>query len=29
LFLYYPQRASQAPKLRAFIEVAKATLARG
>jgi DNA-binding transcriptional LysR family regulator len=28
LFLYYPQRASQAPKLRAFLEVAKATLAR-
>ena len=28
LFLYYPRRASLAPKLRAFIEVAKATLSR-
>jgi hypothetical protein len=27
LFLYYPQRASQAAKLRAFIEVATAILA--
>jgi DNA-binding transcriptional LysR family regulator len=26
LFLYYPRRASLAPKLRAFIEVAKKTL---
>ena len=26
LFLYYPRRASQAPKLRAFIDAAKATL---
>jgi hypothetical protein len=26
LFLYYPQRASLAPKLRAFIDVAKKTL---
>jgi hypothetical protein len=29
LFLYYPRRASLAPKLRAFIEAAKETLARG
>jgi DNA-binding transcriptional LysR family regulator len=28
LFLYYPRRASLAPKLRAFVEVAKAVLAR-
>jgi DNA-binding transcriptional LysR family regulator len=28
LFLYYPRRASLAPKLRAFIDVAKATIAR-
>ena len=28
LFLYYPRRASLAPKLRAFIDVAKATLSR-
>jgi DNA-binding transcriptional LysR family regulator len=28
LFLYYPRRASQTPKLRAFIDVAKTTLAR-
>jgi DNA-binding transcriptional LysR family regulator len=28
LFLYYPRRASLAPKLRAFIDVAKATFAR-
>ena len=28
LFLYYPRRASLAPKLRAFIDVAKATLGR-
>jgi len=28
LFLYYPRRASLAPKLRAFIEVAKTTLSR-
>jgi DNA-binding transcriptional LysR family regulator len=26
LFLYYPRRASLAPKLRAFIDVAKKTL---
>jgi DNA-binding transcriptional LysR family regulator len=26
LFLYYPRRASMAPKLRAFIDVAKAVL---
>jgi DNA-binding transcriptional LysR family regulator len=26
LFLYYPKRASLAPKLRAFIDVAKKTL---
>jgi hypothetical protein len=26
LFLYYPRRASSAPKLRAFIDVAKKTL---
>ena len=26
LFLYYPRRASRAPKLRAFIEAAKAVL---
>jgi DNA-binding transcriptional LysR family regulator len=26
LFLYYPRRASLAPKLRAFIEAAKKTL---
>jgi DNA-binding transcriptional LysR family regulator len=29
LFLYYPRRASLAPKLRAFIEVAKKTLKSG
>jgi DNA-binding transcriptional LysR family regulator len=29
LFLYYPRRASAAPKLRAFIADAKATVARG
>jgi hypothetical protein len=29
LFLYYPRRASLAPKLRAFIEASKETLARG
>ena len=28
LFLYYPRRASLAPKLRAFIDVAKAALVR-
>ena len=28
LFLYYPRRASLSPKLRAFIDVAKATLSR-
>ena len=28
LFLYYPRRASLAPKLRAFIDAAKATLSR-
>jgi DNA-binding transcriptional LysR family regulator len=28
LFLYYPRRASLAPKLRAFIDVAKASLSR-
>ena len=28
LFLYYPRRASLAPKLRAFIEVAKTALSR-
>lgn len=28
LYLYYPRRASQAPKLRAFIDVAKAALVR-
>jgi DNA-binding transcriptional LysR family regulator len=28
LFLYYPRRASLAPKLRAFIDVARATFAR-
>ena len=28
LFLYYPRRASLAPKLRAFIDVAKTTLVR-
>jgi hypothetical protein len=26
LFLYYPRRASLAPKLRAFIDVARKTL---
>jgi DNA-binding transcriptional LysR family regulator len=29
LFLYYPRRASNAPKLRAFIEVAREALAAG
>ena len=29
LFLYYPRRASNAPKLRAFIDVAREVLAPG